>query len=927
MNKARRVSVFLLFAFSFVVLAQATASRDLSAIEQQVIQLEQQARDLGAEVENLVINPKIEPVFLTERIELLRANARLAAADLRGFHWTEADPLLDRIGRIEKQIGQAERRLKDRLEAALAPAPQPIVAVPLATGGQIAGKVTATATGLPVPYLRVSATLPGTYSGASGTTDASGGYRITGLSAGNYLVITDYLYPSHFATETYKDLHCETNCTNATRVPVVDGFVTQGIDFSLEELGRISGTVIDVQTQAPIAGVQVVARGTAGSNYSDDSNQDGTFTIDRLAPGAYKVFARDTRYVAQLYPALPLPDQNDLSAGADVLVGYDEHRQGVDFALTIAGNISGRVVDAASGAGLSDIRVYALDSGGEAVRSVQADYLGYYQINGLADGDYFVKADPYNTYADQAYRDVDCGQNGCDLDSAVAVHAEQGSMTTGIDFSLVKLGGIRGRVSDAVTGFPVAGDVRIYGSTGTYAGSPYIYDTGDYLASGLQPGSFFVKAEGDSAIDEVYDDVVCEAQCDPTTGDEVPVELNEVTPGIDFVLERSGSISGTVRSKETGDPIGSVWVTAYDLSGHEAGQDYTESSGEYRIEDLADGQYRLIARSSGYVTIRYDGQVCPGNCACPADCDLDKGTPVGVSRGSLTTGIDFELTKYGRLSGTVRTDQSNPVTSTLRLYDEDRQLVQTIRNANWLSAGVAPGTYILVASADGHVEETYNDHPCDPRQVASPRFDLVTIAPGQTKTVDITLLPRLFSDVPCDYWAGPWIQALYNSGITSGCASARFCPTSGVTRAQLAVLLLKAAEGSTYSPPPATGVFNDVPSSSPFAPWIEEFSRRGITAGCGPLAYCPDQLVTREQLAVFLLKVLESGSYQPPLLTSLFQDMLGSPFAPWAEELVRRGISAGCSSAPALFCPGATLGRDQLAVMLVKAFNLPLAGF
>jgi RHS repeat-associated protein len=60
--------------------------------------------------------------------------------------------------------------------------------------------------------------------------------------------------------------------------------------------------------------------------------------------------------------------------------------------------------------------------------------------------------------------------------------------------------------------------------------------------------------------------------------------------------------------------------------------------------------------------------------------------------------------------------------------------------------------------------------------------------------------------------------------------------------------------GYTYAPPPCTGIFNDVPCPSGFANWIEEVYRRGITAGCGGGNFCPSTQVTRDQMAVFISK-------------------------------------------------------------------------
>jgi uncharacterized repeat protein (TIGR01451 family) len=115
----------------------------------------------------------------------------------------------------------------------------------------------------------------------------------------------------------------------------------------------------------------------------------------------------------------------------------------------------------------------------------------------------------------------------------------------------------------------------------------------------------------------------------------------------------------------------------------------------------------------------------------------------------------------------------------------------------------------------------------------------------------------VFGDVPASNPFAPWIEELASLGITSGCGGGNYCPGSPVTRAQTAVFLLKTYEGSDYEPPPATGaLFDDVPGSDPFAGWIEELFSRGITGGCqtSPPLYCPQNSVTRGQMAVFLSK-------------------------------------------------------------------------
>jgi hypothetical protein len=73
-----------------------------------------------------------------------------------------------------------------------------------------------------------------------------------------------------------------------------------------------------------------------------------------------------------------------------------------------------------------------------------------------------------------------------------------------------------------------------------------------------------------------------------------------------------------------------------------------------------------------------------------------------------------------------------------------------------------------------------------------------------------------------------------------------------VTREQMAVFVLRTLD-PTFTPPPCgTPIFNDVPASSLFCPWIEELARRGVVTGCGGGNYCPSAVVTREQVSVFI---------------------------------------------------------------------------
>jgi S-layer homology domain len=168
-----------------------------------------------------------------------------------------------------------------------------------------------------------------------------------------------------------------------------------------------------------------------------------------------------------------------------------------------------------------------------------------------------------------------------------------------------------------------------------------------------------------------------------------------------------------------------------------------------------------------------------------------------------------------------------------------------------------------------------------------------------------------------------FVENLARNEITSGCGNENYCPEDSVTRAQMAVLILKSKHGSDYVPPPATGtVFTDIRTGSFAAAWIEQLAEEGITSGCGNGKYCPNRAVTRKQMAVFLVKATHNPGYVPPAAVGVFNDVPPTnPFAPWIEKLAQQGITAGCGNGN--FCPNRVNKRGQIAAFLVKTFDLP----
>jgi hypothetical protein len=200
----------------------------------------------------------------------------------------------------------------------------------------------------------------------------------------------------------------------------------------------------------------------------------------------------------------------------------------------------------------------------------------------------------------------------------------------------------------------------------------------------------------------------------------------------------------------------------------------------------------------------------------------------------------------------------------------------------------------------------------------------VVVTEGTASVTGTGLWMADFLDVPQAHLFHDFVEAIFRAGFTAGCGGGNYCVDASVTRAQMAVFVLRGIHGLGYAPPPATGtIFADVPAGSFAAAWIEQFYNEGITAGCAtsPLRYCPEDAVSRSQMAVFLLRAKHGLGYVPPPATGIFEDVpVGSFAADWIEQLYNEGITAGCGTSPLRFCPNDPTTRGSMAVFLSATF-------
>ena len=148
----------------------------------------------------------------------------------------------------------------------------------------------------------------------------------------------------------------------------------------------------------------------------------------------------------------------------------------------------------------------------------------------------------------------------------------------------------------------------------------------------------------------------------------------------------------------------------------------------------------------------------------------------------------------------------------------------------------------------------------------------------------------------------------YDNDITTGCSAERFCPDNSVTREQMASFLVRAL-GLSGTPPDA---FTDDETSSHEAN-INLLAAAGITTGCGPGLFCPKDLVKRDQMASFISRAFDL----PATATDYFTDDETSSHEANINRLRAAGITTGCTATT--YCPSGVVTRGQMAAFLHRA--------
>ena len=567
--------------------------------------------------------------------------------------------------------------------------------------GTISGRVTSATTslGLPNTVIRVYSEAEDDFV-AFPTTDALGDYTVS-LPNGNYALLTQNV--QGYINEIHDNIPCSAVCDTSTIAPIV---VTDGssftANFALDPGGRMAGTITDMATGLPIAGIRVnfVDPGDNVDFTSATTNALGQYLSDggTVTGNVYAVTSNVLGYQNEAYNDVKCLGCNLTVDAMLIPVTIGVTNGPFDFALDIGGRITGNVKDA-SLTNLAGIAIEITNSAGNRVDFSRTDAAGNFVSGGLPSGTYYA-----NTYShlalflvDRLWNNIMCAGGTCDPRQGTPIPVTLPNPAGNINFVLIPGGSITGTVTNAVGGAPVDGAfIGITDPAGTQVGGDNANDAGVFVTGAVPSGTYYANSLSALGFqNQLYSGVPCAPTgCPVLNGTPFTVTAGATTSNINFPLVPTtsvGTITGTVTNASTLGALSNLQVQLFNSAGQSISNVNTNGAGVYTFTNAASGSYYLRTNGGG-ATINqlYNGITCQ---QCPVT--TSGGTLVAVTSGSTTT-IDFALAPGGRISGTV-TNASGGAGITgvgVQVFS-----ATGVNMGTFTTAGV--GGYITVALPDG----------------------------------------------------------------------------------------------------------------------------------------------------------------------------------------------------------------------------------
>ncbi|MBE2267214.1 MAG: carboxypeptidase regulatory-like domain-containing protein, partial [Anaerolinea sp.] len=454
---------------------------------------------------------------------------------------------------------------------------------------------------------------------------------------------------------------------------VQQGVLTEEIVYGFVEV--FNATTGATVTTAPL---NAVGAYTAYLALSENSN--------------FRVRGNVAGYVREYYGGKFQASQADA-----VAVAVGQQVTGIDIQLEAAGTITGTIFGS-GGVPLAGRFVDWLLNGYDN-KTTCTDSSGNYQLTGVPlNAGVRVRAwGPYSCSGTATNLYTQYWTTSTTFAGGTAITLTPGSPTIGgVNFTLQTGGIVTGTITNAFTGAPIVGGTitAFDPATANFLNNTGSNSSGAYTLLGIRPGNTWFRGTALSYIEEYYNNKTTQLNAD-----QVAVTTGGTVPNINFTLDPTTGIRGTVYAPNGTTTVAGATVIAYDANGTLRGSTTTNGSGFYQLYAGA-GSFKLEVRSSSYPTEFYADQLT-----------FATANSVNVSTNEFTENINFTLDEGGVITGRVtEADGTTPIANVN--LDTYEQVGGVIYTATTDASGnyripVRPGAYRVRAWEPGYVIEYY----------------------------------------------------------------------------------------------------------------------------------------------------------------------------------------------------------------------------